>query len=91
MTAYLCVLGAAILRPEKRQSLRVTTQLKCEFCEHGRVSSRGKSLVLTQVFEYGTQYLLFTHIMKLNRSWIINSLQRIQDINQRGNGPNTLF
>jgi hypothetical protein len=57
MTAYLCVLGAAILRPEKRQSLRVTTQLKSEFREHGGVSSQGtgKSLLLSQVFEYGTQ------------------------------------
>jgi hypothetical protein len=33
MTAYLRILGAAILRPEKRQGLRVTTQLKSEFCE----------------------------------------------------------
>jgi hypothetical protein len=49
MTAYLRILGAAILRPEKRQGLRVTTQLNREFCEHGGVSSRGKSLVLSQV------------------------------------------
>ncbi len=49
MTAYLRILGAAILRPEKRQSLCVTTQLKREFCEHGGVSSQGKSLVLSQV------------------------------------------
>jgi hypothetical protein len=58
MTAYLRILGAAILRPEKRQSLRVATQLKREFCEHGGVSSHGKSLggrVLSQVFENGTQ------------------------------------
>jgi hypothetical protein len=91
MTAYLRILGAAILRPEKRQGLRVTTQLKREFCEHGRVSSQGKSLVLSQVFEYGTRYCSHTHILKRNRSWIINSLQRIQDINQRGNGPKRLF
>jgi hypothetical protein len=57
MTAYLRILGAAILRPEKRQGLRVTTQLKSELCEHGGVSSQGKSLVpvLSQVFENGTR------------------------------------
>ncbi len=60
MTAYLRILSAAILRPEKRQGLRVTTQLKSEFCKHGGESSQGKSLVLSQLFEYGAQY--YSHI-----------------------------
>ncbi len=42
VTAYLRILRAAILRPEKRKSLRVTTQLKSEFCEHGGMSSQGR-------------------------------------------------